>query len=715
MANGIQSEEFSGGEKEPSDQQRSFKSTVIKRISTLFSPTISSSRKVNTVKIGQLQPQQNKTPLSRKAHEQPANRSQEKTSSALPATKTVAGKTPPLKEEMVDTQTSQPEQSTGGVTLSPASRRSSVHNHKTSAVQQGTVKTRTSGSQTAEASTRCKKSSAAPETSTPLSFIRKRKTQTSVSQSRPHASSSNMPSSSTSSSFSVLNDEPVHHIKWDGFNRTRENIGFTCALCEEDLSYMPSDDYESEYYDDMESDPLNYPEVARFLKQPKQVKQIHSHLTTAAYLRCTAEWANTLLYNTLIRAYLAFAQPTTSLLLFIHMLADEAPPNSHTFPSLIKALSSLPLHCASLLGRPLHAQALKRGASADPFVQTSFLGLYSQVGELGNAHKVFDEVSEPCVVAYNAMLDACGKNGNMGLAVSMFSSMPQRDIYSWTSMINGYARNQGFQEAVKLFKKMMAHEDVTVGLLKPNEATFVSILSSCASLDSAAALYQGKQIHGYMVKNVELSDFMATALITFYGRMGCLDYAAKVFDAIPVKKVCTWNAMISALAMNGREKRALALFEMMKATGLKPNQVTFVAVLSACAHAKLVQTGLEAFEAMSREFKIVPKMEHYGCVVDLLGRAGLVREAYEFVGRMPFEADDSVLGALLGACRVHGEIELGNEVGQRLLNLQPHHCGRYVLLSSIYAGAERWDHAAALRKAMVDAGVDKIPAYSVIH
>nr|GMD63123.1 E3 ubiquitin-protein like [Ipomoea batatas]GMD63131.1 E3 ubiquitin-protein like [Ipomoea batatas] len=210
---------------------------------------------------GQLHAQQNKTPLSRKAHEQPANRSQEKTSSALPATKTVAGKSPPLKEEMVDTQTSQPEQSTGGVTLSPASRRSSVHNHKTSAVQQGTVKTRTSGSQTAEASTRCKKSSAAPETSTPLSFIRKRKTQTSVSQSRPHASSSNMPSSSTSSSFSVLNDEPVHHIKWDGFNRTRENVGFTCALCEEDLSYMPSDDYESEYYDDMESDPLNYPEV----------------------------------------------------------------------------------------------------------------------------------------------------------------------------------------------------------------------------------------------------------------------------------------------------------------------------------------------------------------------------------------------------------------------------------------------------------------------
>ncbi|RAL37456.1 unnamed protein product [Cuscuta campestris] len=449
--------------------------------------------------------------------------------------------------------------------------------------------------------------------------------------------------------------------------------------------------------------------LQRFLSHARQVKQIHCHLTTAAHLHCTAEWANTLLYNTLIRAYLGFAQPTTTLLLFTHMLAHQAPPNRHTFPSLTKAISLLPTHWAPLLGKPLHAQALKRGASSDPFVQTTFLWLYSQLNELGSARKLFDEISEPCVVAYNAMLDACGKNGNMDLAVLMFSAMRKRDIYSWTSVINGYARNELFEEAVKFFKKMMAHDDVIGGSLKPNEATFVSILSSCT------ALYQGKQIHGNMVKNVKLTDFMGTALISLYGRMGCLDYAKKVFDTLTVKKACTWNAMISALAMNSREKQALETYETMKSTGLKPNEVTLVAALSACAHAELVEYGLEIFDAMSQELKIEPKMEHYGCIVDLLGRAGLVEEAYRFVGRMPFEADASVLGALLGACRVHGEVELGNEVGRRLFNLQPKKCGRFVLLSSIYAGAERWDHAAALRRAMVDAGIEKIPAFSVIQ
>ncbi|CAH9100471.1 unnamed protein product [Cuscuta europaea] len=466
----------------------------------------------------------------------------------------------------------------------------------------------------------------------------------------------------------------------------------------------------------MQSSPQNLLLLLQhFLSHAKQVKQIHCHLTTAAHLSCTTEWANTLLYNTLIRAYLGFAQPTTTLILFTHMLAHQAPPNSHTFPSLTKAVSLLRTNWTPLLSRPLHAQALKRGASSDPFVQTSFLGMYSLLGQLGSACKVFYEVLEPCVVAYNAMLDACGKNGNMGLAILTFSTMQERDICSWTSMINGYAINECFEEAVKFFKKMMSHDDVIDGSLKPNEATFVIVLSSCANIDNTSTLYQGKQVHGYMVKNVELSKFMATALISFYGRLGCLNYAKKVFDSLKVKEVCTWNAMISAFAMNSRDDQALDTYETMKSKGTKPNEVTLVAVLSACAHAKLVEFGLEVFDAMSEELKVEPKMEHYGCIVDLLGRAGHVKEAYEFVKKMPFEADASVLGALLGACKVHGQVEMGNEVGKLLLNLQPKKCARYVLLSSIYAGAERWDHAAALRREMVDARIEKIPAYSVIH
>ncbi|XP_047972373.1 putative pentatricopeptide repeat-containing protein At1g10330 [Salvia hispanica] len=451
-------------------------------------------------------------------------------------------------------------------------------------------------------------------------------------------------------------------------------------------------------------------------KCSKQVEQVHSLLITHGYLLIRDLWVNTLLYNTLIRTYLNLSRPHTSLSLFREMLHNQAAPNSYTFPSVLKAIASSlsKSYGTSQIGYSLHAQCVERGLLGDPFVRTSFLSLYSQFGDIRSAHKVFDEIPQPCIVSNNAMLDAFGKSGNMDLAISMFFSMPKRDVYSWTSIINGYAQSGCFMEAIKFFTEMMRDEDVICGFLRPSEATFVSVLSSCANSDDGSMLYQGKQIHGYMVRiEKELSVFSGTALISFYGKMGCLSYAFQVFNGMSVKKVCAWNAMLCSLASNGRESQALEMFEKMKSSGLCPNEVTFVCVLSACARAKLVDLGMELFQAISRDFALKPTMEHYGCVVDLLGRAGLLKEAYEFVRSMPFEADASVLGALLGACRVHGDVDLGNEIGRRLLELQPEHCGRYVLLSSIYAGAEIWDHAAALRKAMVHAGIHKIPAISM--
>lgn len=450
-------------------------------------------------------------------------------------------------------------------------------------------------------------------------------------------------------------------------------------------------------------------------KCSKQVEQVHSLLVTHGYLLIRDLWVNTLLYNTLIRTYLNLSRPYTSLSLFREMLHHQAPPNSYTFPSLLKAIASLPKsYGISRIGYSLHAQCVERGLLDDPFVRTSFLSLYSQFGDIRSAHKVFDEISQPCIVSYNAMLDAFGKSGNMDLATSMFISMPKRDVYSWTSIINGYAQNGCSMEVIRFFMKMMADEDVSLGFLRPSEATFVSVLSSCANSDDGFALCLGMQIHGYMIRiEKELSVFSGTALVSFYGKMGRLSYALKVFNGMSTKKVCAWNAIIGSLASNGRESQALEMFEKMKGLALCPNEVTFVGVLSACARAELVGLGMELFQAMSRDFFVTPTMEHYGCVVDLLGRAGFLKEAYEFVRSMPFEADASVLGALLGACRVHGDVDLGNKVGQRLLELQPDHCGRYVLLSSIYAGAEIWDHAAALRKAMVHAGIQKVPAISM--
>lgn len=303
----------------------------------------------------------------------------------------------------------------------------------------------------------------------------------------------------------------------------------------------------------------------------------------------------------------------------------------------------------------------------------------------------------------------------MGSSFGLFRRMAVRDVVSWTTVINGYARNGCFAKAILCFEKMMAHEDSAGGVVKPNEATFVSVLSSCSNCNGGGALYQGKQVHGYIIKNkVELTVFMGTALIDLYGKMGCLGYAVEVFSRMAVKEVCTWNTMISSLALNGMEKQAVDMFEMMKTEGLHPNEVTFVAVLSACARAELVDLGLELFRSMRHDFGIVPRMEHYGCVVDLLGRAGLLREAAGFISTMPFEPDGSVMGALLGACKVHGSTELANKLARWLLESRPRHCGQYVLLSTVYAGAEMWDHAVALRKAMAEDGIQKIPAYSMI-
>ncbi|KAL7159638.1 hypothetical protein ABFS83_01G041400 [Erythranthe nasuta] len=467
----------------------------------------------------------------------------------------------------------------------------------------------------------------------------------------------------------------------------------------------------------MSKSKLNSPEyllqlLQRFSKYSDRVKQVHSLMTTNGHLLITDLWINTLLYNTLIRTYLNLCRPHTSLVLFVHMLHDEAPPNSHTFPSVLKATASLSQsYITSPAGYSFNAQCVKRGLLNDPFVRTSFLSLYSQFGDIKSARKMFDEIPQPCIVSYNAMLDAFAKSGDMGLAVSVFLKMPTRDVYSWTSIISGYARNKCSREAISFFNEMMVDDDVIHGFLRPNEATFVSVLSSCANLDEGLALYQGKQIHGYMLRSEkELSVFIGTALIAFYGKTGCLSYAYKMFDAMSVRKVCTWNAMICALASNGRESEALEMFKTMT---LHPNEVTFVGVLSACARTKRVDLGLDLFRSMSRDFAIKPTMEHYGCIVDLLGRAGLLKEAHEFVKSMPFEADASVLGALLGACRVHGDVDLGNEVGKKLLDLEPDHCGRYVLLSSIYAGAEIWDSAASLRKEMANAGIQKVPAFSM--
>ncbi|CBI29005.3 unnamed protein product, partial [Vitis vinifera] len=292
-------------------------------------------------------------------------------------------------------------------------------------------------------------------------------------------------------------------------------------------------------------------------------------------------------------------------------------------------------------------------------------------------------------------------------AFGLFSEMPCRDVVSWNSMLACYAQCGKPNEALALFDQMRA-----VGV-KPTEATVVSLLSACAHL---GALDKGLHLHTYINDNrIEVNSIVGTALVDMYAKCGKISLATQVFNAMESKDVLAWNTIIAGMAIHGHVKEAQRLFKEMKEAGVEPNDITFVAMLSACSHAGMVDEGQKLLDCMSSSYGIEPKVEHYGCVIDLLARAGLLEEAMELIGTMPMEPNPCALGALLGGCRIHGNFELGEMVGKRLINLQPCHSGRYILLSNIYAAAKKWDDARKVRNLMKVNGISKVPGVSVIE
>ncbi|XP_006840824.2 putative pentatricopeptide repeat-containing protein At1g10330 [Amborella trichopoda] len=306
------------------------------------------------------------------------------------------------------------------------------------------------------------------------------------------------------------------------------------------------------------------------------------------------------------------------------------------------------------------------------------------------------------------MLNACFRNADIVSAENMFNQMPHRDVVSWTTMVNGFTKNKQYKKVMDFFGLMLGSN------VRPNEATLVSVLSAMANL---SCLDEGQACHGYVVRNhLNLSANMGTALIDMYAKCGCINEAMQVFSMVNVRErgICTWNAAIMALATHGLLDQALELYELMQKAKVRPNSVTFVGALSACARGGLVDKGLEIFGSMGQLHGVQPRMEHYGCMVNLLGRAGLMDRALELIKDMPFEPDCSVWGALLGACSVQGDVGLGEVIGLCAIEAQPMHCGRYVILSNIYATAGRWAEAAEMREMMAKRGIKKVVGWSRI-
>ncbi|WOK95177.1 hypothetical protein Cni_G03884 [Canna indica] len=413
----------------------------------------------------------------------------------------------------------------------------------------------------------------------------------------------------------------------------------------------------------------------------------------------------TFLYNKLFQAYArsdgsAF-EPCAAL--FARM---RRPPNPHSFVFLFTACA---VFSRPAYGRSLHARFLLSGLPFDAFVATSLIDLYAKSGLLDSARRLFDEIPLRDVALWNSMIRGYSRWGELDNARELFDTMPLRNAISWTSMVSGYAQNGRYEEAINVFSRMWEKGEV-----KPNEVTLASVLPACAHL---GAMELGEKIEVYARENRMVGNvFVCNALLEMYAKCGNIERARKVFDEMGASRnLCSWNSMIMGLAVHGKWHEGLELFHEMKARGIRPDDITLVGVLLACTHGGLVDDGQYFFNSMERDFLITPKLEHYGCMVDLLGRAGFMKEAYSLITSMPMEPDSVIWGALLGACSFHGDIQLAEIAAEFLYKLEPWNSGNLVILSNIYALSGRWNSVAKIWKMMKGKQYRKSAGYSIIE
>lgn len=353
----------------------------------------------------------------------------------------------------------------------------------------------------------------------------------------------------------------------------------------------------------------------------------------------------------------------------------------------------------SSYGKVIHKFITENNIVIDPHLQCALVTMYASFGSMDLAQELFNKMSPKNLVVSTAMVSAYSKLQRVEDARKIFNQMVEKDLVCWSAMISGYAESDRPQEALNLFNEMQV-----LGI-KPDQITMLSVISACAHL---GALDQAKWIHLYVDKSGFGGDLrVSNALIDMYAKCGSLERARLVFEEMPRKNVISWTTMISAFAMHGDAKNALRFFYQMKDEKIEPNGVTFVSVLYACSHAGLVEEGRKIFSSMINDHNIPPKHEHYGCMVDLFGRAKLLREALEVIETMPLAPNVVIWGSLMAACWVHSEIELGEFAARRLLELEPDHDGALVVLSNIYAKERRWEDVGEVRNLMKHKGISK--------
>ncbi|EOA36496.1 hypothetical protein CARUB_v10011161mg [Capsella rubella] len=393
---------------------------------------------------------------------------------------------------------------------------------------------------------------------------------------------------------------------------------------------------------------------------------------------------------------------------FSNMRLAGVEPNHITFIALLSGCGDFSSG-SEALGDLLHGYACKLGLDrTHVMVGTAILGMYSKRSRVKKARLVFDYMEDKNSVTWNTMINGYMRNGQVDNAVKMFDKMPERDFISWTAMINGFVKKGFHEEALAWFREMQ------ISGVKPDYVAIIAALNACTNL---GALSFGLWVHRYVMSqdfknNVKVSN----SLIDLYCRCGCVEFAREVFDKMEKRTVVSWNSVIVGFAANGNAHESLVYFRKMQEEGFKPDAVTFTGALTACSHVGLVEEGLRYFQTMKRNHRISPRIEHYGCLVDLYSRAGRLEEALKVVQSMPMKPNEVVIGSLLAACRTHGNnTVLAERLMKHLSDVNVKGHSNYVILSNMYAADGKWEGASQMRRKMKGLGLKKQPGFSSIE
>lgn len=408
--------------------------------------------------------------------------------------------------------------------------------------------------------------------------------------------------------------------------------------------------------------------------------------------------------TTIIQGFVKRHCHEDAIYLFSQMLASKVRPNEFTFGTVLNSSTALG---NVVVGRQLHACAMKIGLSYHVFVGTALLDLYSKLSTIEEVQKAFQDTQHPNVVSYTTLICGYLKRQIFEDALRVFHEMPEKNVVSWNAMVGGCSQTGHNEEAVNFFIGMLREGFI------PNESTFPCVICAIANM---AALGIGKSFHACAIKFLgKVDQFVGNSLISFYAKCGSMEDSLLMFDKLSKRNVVSWNAVVCGYAQNGKGVEAISFFERMGSAGYKPNAVTLLGLLWACNHAGLVDEGYSYFNRARRESPGLVTSEHYACMVNLLARSGRFTEAEDFLWSVPFDPGLGFWKALLGGCQIHSNFELGELAARKILALDPDDASSYVMLSNAHSAAGRWSDVSTARNEMKEKGMKRIPGTSWIE